>query len=70
MWKGNGQDVVRIIKERLREMMPEARVWLDVDDLGEARGLAPQAVAPVGAAPQPGESREERTDSSLAAGQG
>ena len=58
------------------EAPPKQGVWgsaprtLDVDDLGEARGLAPQAVAPLGAAPQPGESREERTDSRLAAGQG
>ena len=28
-----GQDQMRIVKARLREMIPGIRVWLDVDDL-------------------------------------
>ena len=32
-WKHGGQDVSRVIKQRLLEMIPECRVFLDVDDL-------------------------------------
>ena len=33
VWKGNGQDVVRIIKERLTQLVPGIKVFLDVDDV-------------------------------------
>ena len=33
-----GQDQMRIVKQRLLEMVPEIRVFLDVDDLKEGRG--------------------------------
>ena len=35
---GTGQDQMRIIKQRLLEMIPELRVFLDVDDMKEGRG--------------------------------
>lgn len=35
---GTGQDQMRIVKQRLREMMPSARIFLDVDDLREGKG--------------------------------
>ena len=38
---GTGQDQMRIIKQRLVEMLPEARVFLDVDDLKEVSPSAP-----------------------------
>ena len=36
---GTGQDQMWIVKTRLREMLPEARVFLDVDDLEEISAL-------------------------------
>ena len=33
---GTGQDQMRIVKQRLVEMLPDASVFLDVDDLKEA----------------------------------
>ena len=35
---GTGQDQMRIIKQRLKEMMPDIAVFLDVDDLAEGKG--------------------------------
>ena len=35
---GSGQDQMRIVKQKLLEMLPEVRVFLDVDDLKEGRG--------------------------------
>lgn len=35
---GTGQDQMRIVKQRLGEMLPEAGVFLDVDDLKTGRG--------------------------------
>ena len=35
---GTGQDQMRIIKQRLLEMLPDIRVFLDVDDLREGKG--------------------------------
>ena len=35
---GTGQDQMRIVKQRLLEMIPEANIFLDVDDLREGRG--------------------------------
>ena len=35
---GTGQDQMRIVKQRLLEMLPDARVFLDVDDLKEGKG--------------------------------
>ena len=32
-WKGGGQDAMRVIKQRLKEMIPEVSIFLDVDDL-------------------------------------
>ena len=34
-----GQDQMRVVKQRLREMLPEVRVFLDVDDLEEIGDL-------------------------------
>jgi len=36
---GTGQDQMRVVKQRLREMVPELRVFLDVDDLKEIGDL-------------------------------
>ena len=36
---GTGQDQMRIVKQRLLEMLPDARAFLDVDDLEEIGGL-------------------------------
>jgi len=36
---GTGQDQMRVVKQRLVEMIPDLRVWLDVDDLRDMRGL-------------------------------
>ena len=36
---GTGQDQMRVVKQRLREMLPEARVFLDVDNLEEIGDL-------------------------------
>ena len=36
---GTGQDQMRIVKQRLLEMLPDARVFLDVDDLEEIGDL-------------------------------
>ena len=36
---GTGQDQMRIVKQRLVEMLPDARVFLDVDDLEEIGDL-------------------------------
>ena len=33
-----GQDQMRIVKQRLLEMLPDIRVFLDVDDLKEGKG--------------------------------
>ena len=33
-----GQDHMRIVKQRLLEMLPDIRVFLDVDDLKEGKG--------------------------------
>ena len=33
-----GQDQMRIVKQRVGEMLPEARIFLDVDDIKEGRG--------------------------------
>jgi len=38
-WKGGGQDVMRVVKTRLKEMVPGMKVFLDVDDLHEGRGV-------------------------------
>ena len=35
---GSGQDQMRVVKQRLLEMMPEVKVFLDVDDLSTGRG--------------------------------
>jgi len=35
---GSGQDQMRVVKTRLLEMMPDAKVFLDVDDLTEGKG--------------------------------
>ena len=35
---GSGQDQMRIVKQRLLEMLPDAKVFLDVDDLAEGKG--------------------------------
>jgi hypothetical protein len=35
---GSGQDQMRVVKQRLLEMLPDAQVFLDVDDLQEGRG--------------------------------
>ena len=35
---GTGQDQMRILKQRLMELIPELRIFLDVDDLREGRG--------------------------------
>jgi len=35
---GSGQDQMRIVKTRLIEMMPDVKVFLDVDDLTEGKG--------------------------------
>ena len=35
---GTGQDQMRVVKQRLLEMLPDARIFLDVDDLQEGRG--------------------------------
>jgi len=35
---GTGQDQMRIVKQRLREMTPDASVFLDVDDLKDGKG--------------------------------
>jgi len=35
---GSGQDQMRIVKTRLLEMLPHARIFLDVDDLTEGKG--------------------------------
>ena len=35
---GTGQDQMRIVKQRLVEMLPDIRVFLDVDDLKEGKG--------------------------------
>ena len=35
---GTGQDQMRIVKQRVLEMLPGAKVFLDVDDLKEGRG--------------------------------
>jgi hypothetical protein len=35
---GTGQDQARIVKQRLGEMLPDASVFLDVDDLSEGKG--------------------------------
>jgi hypothetical protein len=35
---GTGQDQMRIVKQRLLEMLPELSVFLDVDDLSEGKG--------------------------------
>ena len=35
---GTGQDQMRIIKQRLLEMIPELSVFLDVDDLEDISG--------------------------------
>jgi hypothetical protein len=35
---GTGQDQMRIVKQRLREMLPDAEIFLDVDDLTKGRG--------------------------------
>ena len=32
------QDIMRVMKERLVELMPELRVFLDVDDLKQGKG--------------------------------
>ena len=41
VWGGSsgGQTKMRVIKMRLKEMMPTLRVFLDVDDLKEGRGM-------------------------------
>lgn len=36
---GTGQDQMRIVKQRLLEMMPDLRIFLDVDDLKEIGNL-------------------------------
>jgi hypothetical protein len=36
---GTGQDQMRVVKQRLLEMIPELRVFLDVDDLDEISNL-------------------------------
>ena len=36
---GGGQEKMRLLKVRLREMMPSLRIFLDVDDLKEGRGM-------------------------------
>lgn len=36
---GTGQDQMRVVKTRLNEMIPGLRVFLDVDDLKEGRGM-------------------------------
>ena len=38
MHRATGQDQMRIVKSKLLEMMPDVRVFLDVDDLKEGRG--------------------------------
>ena len=35
---GTGQDQMRVVKQRLLEMLPDVKVFLDVDDLKEGRG--------------------------------
>lgn len=35
---GTGQDQARILKLRLKEVVPDATVFLDVDDLKEGKG--------------------------------
>ena len=35
---GSGQDQMRVVKQRLIEMLPDAAVFLDVDDLAEGKG--------------------------------
>ena len=35
---GTGQDQMRIVKQRMKEMLPDAQIFLDVDDLKEGRG--------------------------------
>jgi len=35
---GTGQDQMRVVKQRLLEMLPDVRVFLDVDDLKTGRG--------------------------------
>ena len=35
----SAQDQARVIKERLVHMLPELRVFLDVDDMEEGRGM-------------------------------
>ena len=37
MW-GTGQDQMRVVKQRLLEMLPDASIFLDVDDLAEGKG--------------------------------
>ena len=40
MWgSGGGQEKMRLLKTRLAVMMPSLRVFLDVDDLKEGRGM-------------------------------
>ena len=36
---GTGQDQMRVVKQRLQEMMPDLQVFLDVDDLEDIDAL-------------------------------
>jgi len=38
-WGSGGQEKARIIKVSLNKMIPSLRIFLDVDDLGEGRGM-------------------------------
>ena len=43
---GTGQDQMRIVKQRLLEMMPALAVFLDVDDLEDIDDLEDAGVLP------------------------
>ena len=42
---GTGQDQMRVVKQRLTEMLPDVKVFLDVDDLQRRQGKGAELVA-------------------------
>ena len=43
----SGQDAVRVMKERLLNLLPDTKIFLDVDDLASGRGAAEVAASEI-----------------------
>jgi len=43
----SGQDAVRVMKERLLDLLPDTKIFLDVDDLASGRGAAEVAASKI-----------------------